>query len=49
MIQVVFRSVRKITHDYWLLNGPIIYDIGPTRRKRFLLQTCEFWREKSSS
>ena len=31
LAELVFRSVYKITHADWLLNGPIFYDIGPVR------------------
>ena len=31
MADLVLRSIRKITHADWLLNGSIVYDIGPNR------------------
>ena len=37
--ELVLRSVRKMTYANWSLNGQVLYDIGPPRSMRFLLQT----------
>ena len=39
------RFVCKITHDDWLLNGPIFYRIELPGPIRLLFRTGEFWQE----
>ena len=45
MAELVFRTLGKITHADWLLNGQRFDDTGPTGPTRFLFHTGKFKRE----